>query len=81
MVHRSAEAAGLDGDPATVLAQRVEQLLARCVPGGLATWEVGRGSVRELAEAAMGQWTARFNPRPLKTEDFEALFRRALAPR
>jgi len=40
-----------------------------------------REDIPVLANQALTQWTARFNPRPLKQADFEALFEAAWQPR
>jgi alcohol dehydrogenase len=53
----------------------VSELVAHCsIPGinGAAT------DLDALAQDAARQWTGQFNPRPLQTEDYIALYRRAL---
>ena len=44
------------------------------MPRSLAECGVERNSVATLADEAARQWTANFNPRPLKKEDFAKLY-------
>lgn len=66
-------------EDAEALAQRVTSLLRRA---GLATSlsELGidRAVIPSLAQKAAGQWTARFNPRPITAEDFVELYEQAM---
>ena len=68
-----AEYAGLSG-----VDQLVETLTVLLERAGLKTtlMELGvdSASFSELAPNAAGQWTANFNPRPAKAEDFESLY-------
>ncbi len=62
-----------------VLADRITQLmnLAR-LPTSLSSCGVSRGILPLLAEEASQQWTARFNPRPVKESDIQGLFEAAM---
>lgn len=65
--------------PGEPLASHIEKLFARTgLPRSLTECGVKAEAIPELAKEAAGQWTAQFNPRQLKTEDFEALYRCAL---
>jgi alcohol dehydrogenase len=69
-------------DPGETLARHLEALMATVdLPGSLAECGVGEDAIPALAHAAVDQWTAQFNPRPLSLEDFEALYRAAFATR
>jgi alcohol dehydrogenase len=72
----------LNGDPGAageVLAQRVTDCLRRAgVPLTLSECGVSAGILPLLAEEANGQWTARFNPRPVTEADLLALYEAAL---
>lgn len=73
--------AGADGraDPAGELAERVTSLLHRAgLPTRLADCGVRAEAVRDVARDAAGQWTGRFNPRPLTEADFQRLYEEAL---
>ncbi len=61
-----------------LLIQRITETLneADMVPS-LAQAGVPFEAVPMLAEEAVQQWTAKFNPRPLQREDFEELYRQA----
>jgi alcohol dehydrogenase len=64
-----------DGD----LADRVSELLWEAkMPVKISHYGVKEKDLPALAEMAMKQWTAQFNPRPLTVKDFEALYRTAL---
>ena len=58
-----------------LLAQAVEQLVRQ---SGLATSLSACGvppdAPKKLAAEAAGQWTARFNPRPVSAVDFERIY-------
>jgi alcohol dehydrogenase len=63
--------------------RRVAALLSACVraaglPDGLAASGVRERDLPRLAQDAAGQWTGRFNPRPIDAQACEALYRRAL---
>ncbi|MDY7092428.1 MAG: iron-containing alcohol dehydrogenase [Acidobacteriota bacterium] len=59
-----------------VLAWRIERLLRQLgLPANLAAAGVEERALPALAREAAGQWTASFNPRPVKAEDLEALYR------
>jgi alcohol dehydrogenase len=61
------------------LAQRIEQCLAAAgFPEGLAGCGVTPEAVSKLAEGAVKQWTAQFNPRQATVEDFAMLYSNAL---
>src|SRR6185295_16864982 len=69
-----------DGEKSALeaLIARLDSLLnlAR-VPRSLADCRVEPSKVKLLAEEAAGQWTAAFNPRPVKVEDFVAMYEAA----
>jgi len=71
-----AQRAGLDS--ADALAQAFTDLLAKA---GLKTMLTGLGvkpeSIPQMAKHAAAQWTATFNPRPIRAEDFTELYRQA----
>ena len=76
-----ARAAGLAdrGEPARAaalrLAESLSDLLAQAgLPGRLADLGVDAAALPRLAAEAAGQWTARFNPRPVGEADFRALY-------
>ena len=93
VVRFNAEAAGLlygdlahevgllNGDSAaagSVLARRVEDLLrAAGLPATLSECGVSRGILPVLAEEAAGQWTGRFNPRPVGEPELLQLYEAA----
>ncbi len=73
-----ANASGRDGLDA--LLARLETLLDQAgVVRGLDALGVPRGEIPRLAQEAAGQWTARFNPRPVAAADFVALYERTFA--
>ncbi|MHB1307218.1 MAG: iron-containing alcohol dehydrogenase [Limisphaerales bacterium] len=64
------------------LVKRVEELLDLAgFPASLADGGVDRALIPVLAEEAARQWTAQFNPRPIRTEDFVRLYEAAFEPR
>ena len=64
-----------DGD----LATRITELLTLAkMPVHISHYGVTEADLLPLAEMAMKQWTAQFNPRPLVVEDFVNLYRAAL---
>ena len=64
-----------DGD----LADRISELLWEAkMPRQISHYGVTMADLPALAEMAMKQWTAQFNPRPLSQENFAALYRAAL---
>ena len=66
------------GDPAEVLAFRLEELLATGgLPRGLRTAGVPESDLPRLAEEASGQWTGQFNPRPFGVAEALELYQRA----
>ncbi len=76
-----ARAAGMvsasESDAGAVLAlcERVESLLALArLPRTLAECGVGEGALAMLAEEAVRQWTAGFNPRRVTKDDFTKLY-------
>ena len=72
-----------DGPPAVdALLARIEALLnlAR-IARSLKDLGVKPSSVKTLAAEAAHQWTAGFNPRPVRARDFEAFYRAAFEPR
>ena len=48
-----------------------------CLPGRLSECGVNREELRPLAQEAIGQWTAKFNPRPVSDQDLFDLYERA----
>lgn len=61
------------------LSARVTELLCLAsMPTHISHYGVTEADLPSLAEMAMKQWTAQFNPRPLTVEDFIGLFRAAL---
>ncbi len=80
-----ASAAGLASldanEAADRLRDRVEELLSLSgFPRSLHDCGVAAKDIEELAELAVRQWTAQFNPRPLKETDARELYRAALEP-
>lgn len=64
-----------DGD----LADRISELLWEAqMPRQISHYGVTEADIPALAEMAMKQWTAQFNPRTLTVDDFAALYRAAL---
>jgi alcohol dehydrogenase len=73
-----------DGFPAAIdaLLSRVESLLNLAgIARSLKELGVKPAGVRKLADEASRQWTAGFNPRPVRARDFQALYRAAFEPR
>ncbi|MGB0768547.1 MAG: iron-containing alcohol dehydrogenase [Phycisphaeraceae bacterium] len=71
-----AELAGLDSVEA-LIATLTSALKRAGLKTTLAELDVDPQSFGELAEKASAQWTANFNPRPIKPEDFETLYHAA----
>ena len=64
------------------LVAKLEALLnAAQMPRSLADCGVSRESVPMLAAEAARQWTAGFNPRSVKADDFVGLYEAAFEPR
>ena len=64
------------------LLSRLESLLNLAgIPRSLADCGVEASKIKLLAEEASRQWTANFNPRPIATEDFIALYEAAFERR
>ncbi|MBX2850212.1 MAG: iron-containing alcohol dehydrogenase [Phycisphaeraceae bacterium] len=71
-----AEYAGMSG--VEELAETITKLLGQAgLKTTLADLDIDPTSFRELAPKAAGQWTANFNPREIKADDFEALYNAA----
>lgn len=72
----------LSGGSADALAGQIEDLRIRAgLPERLSEavgQDLDRQTLRELAEDAVGQWTAHFNPRPVNAEDLYRLYEVAL---
>jgi alcohol dehydrogenase len=70
----------VSGEPsAESLARRVEALLDRSgLPMDLSGWRVPEDAVFSLADEAATQWTAQFNPRSVRSEDFVEIYCAAL---
>lgn len=67
-----------DADASEQLALRVEQLTTSAgVGSSLGGHGVAESTIAQLADEAAQQWTAQFNPVPVATRDFVALFRAA----
>ena len=65
--------------PGEALARCLERFLARSgLRRRLADCDVTAGALEDLARDATAQWTARFNPREVTTEDFLEIYRCAL---
>ncbi len=61
------------------LISRIKSLLqAGQMPPSLSALNIPPSRLPKLAEEAAGQWTAQFNPRPITTSDFEAIYAAAL---
>lgn len=70
---------GHPGSPVEQLTQRLVNLLqASHLPANLAACGVSHGILPLLAEEAVQQWTARFNPRPVSENDLLAIYEAAL---
>jgi len=70
-------ATGRRGEPGEALAERLSTLVSRAF--GSVRLEAEE-DIPTLAREAADQWTARFNPRPIAAEEFEALYRQVLLP-
>lgn len=70
-------------EPATqAFIERIEGLLnVASVPRSLAEAGVDAHQIPAMAAEAAHQWTANFNPRPVSSKDFEALYQAAMKPR
>ncbi len=61
------------------LAQRIDDIIAAAgIPHRLSESGVGEGDIAALASDAAGQWTGRFNPRPVGEAEFRQLYASAL---
>jgi len=61
------------------LARRVEKLIAATeLPTTLSAYGIDKDSINQLALEATKEWTAQFNPRMVKHNDFVTLYNRAL---
>ena len=77
---RAASSGQAKGSKATAgaLADHLDRLREQSqLPGTLAAWNVPRDQLPALAGEASNQWTARFNPRNVSTEDFLTLYQAA----
>ena len=72
---------GLDSAVEALIARLESLLNAAQIARSLADLGVKRSKVKVLAEEAAQQWTAGFNPRPLTTKDFTALYEAAFEVR
>lgn len=63
-----------------LVAQLDALLDAADLPRSLGAHGVDRAAIPTLAAEAAGQWTANFNPRPVKADDFIALYESVFAP-
>ena len=69
-----------DPSAAERLADFIESLVARSgQPSTLSDCDVDPDLIPQLASEAAGQWTARFNPRPVTAAELEELYRCAMA--
>jgi alcohol dehydrogenase len=60
------------------LATRVEEMLdAASLPRRLTNYAVDSADIPQLAELAMSEWTAQFNPRPMDPAGFAEIYKRA----
>jgi alcohol dehydrogenase len=67
-----------EGIGVDALVGRLKSLLAQAdMPAVLGALGIPRDQIPHLAEEAAGQWTARFNPRPVMAADFAAIYERA----
>src|SRR5947208_389994 len=72
---------GLDSAVEALIA-RLESLLNEAqIARSLGDLGVKRSKIKVLAEEAVKQWTAGFNPRPVSAKDFEDLYNAAFEPR
>ncbi len=78
LVHEVGLVNGDTGAAAESLARRVTDFLGEAgLPASLSECGVSRGIFPVLAEEAAGQWTGRFNPRPVSESDFLLLYEAA----
>lgn len=70
--------AELAGSVDTLLARLTEWLTQAQIPHRLRDYGVTADAIPQLATEAAGQWTARFNPRPITADDFARLYSVAL---
>jgi len=76
--HLYAELIGEQGDAAKRLAGRLSEFIAIAgLPGRLRDCDVSDTILHLLAEEASQQWTAQFNPRPVKEEDLLSVYEAA----
>jgi alcohol dehydrogenase class IV len=88
LYHQLAIQAGLAGD-ATSATKSIAVLLeffdayrqTAGLPRSLEELNIPSPGLETLAEEAAGQWTARFNPRPVEAADFVELYRAVLVSR
>lgn len=74
-----AASAALSSGAGEQLAAHLEKLLELSgLAASFRSRNISPSVVPELAAEAAEQWTARFNPRPLQTEDFQTLYSRLL---
>ncbi len=79
-IHAGLAQAGEVARAVQALAQRIDQLIAISgLPCRLADHGVKEADIAALAADAAGQWTGRFNPRPVGEAEFRTLYARALA--
>lgn len=79
-------ASGMGGNPYSDtepagqrLAERVEEMLdAASLPRRLTNYAVSAADIPQLADLAMNEWTAQFNPRPMDPAGFVEIYKRAL---
>jgi alcohol dehydrogenase class IV len=64
--------------PSDLAAYLTELLIAAQMPTRISHYGVTEADLLPLAEMAMKQWTAQFNPRSLNLDDFVQLYRAAL---
>ena len=71
-------AGGDDREAAMGLIQFVQQVLGETeLPATLNDCGIEESAIGELAREAAGQWTAKFNPRPICEADFAVLYEEA----
>lgn len=64
--------------PSDLAAYLTELLITAQMPTGISHYGVTEAELLPLAEMSMKQWTAQFNPRSLRVDDFVQLYRAAL---
>ena len=78
-VHAGLARAGDGAAAVQALARRIDELIAIAgLPRRLADSGVTEGDIAALAADAAGQWTGRFNPRPVGEAEFRSLYASAL---